>query len=499
LLEEPAVVAIRRIALSLTEHTRECWRVLVAVDAVDRGPDGEGAEALHDFRVALRALRSWLRAHDDVLRLSAKVRGRLRRAARATNGSRDAEVLAELLAGLPSLSRAGVGASRWWQEQLIERAQDPGAVNDVRHDIERALMALEHQLRIVRWSQPVDAPWSFAPLASDLAGRVRDHRDSLVEAIARIDYTDREVTVHAARIAAKRVRYLLDPVKAGIPEVRAALKVLKALQDDFGELHDLHVARHELDRGVVERAAQEATERTREVLEAAEEGRPLRRQLSKLSGFASVAAAVRDEEQARFKAISSRWLRGDAADLRAAIDRAIRALARRGGRDTELEHKYLLSAPPTFPDDCIVKTVSIEQGYLPGERITERLRREHHADGTTKLSRTIKAGHGLVRTEIEEGITPELFDMLWPATASRRIRKQRTKVATGTHLVEVDVFLDRTLILAEIEVDRADDPIELPQWLLDVLVAEVTDDPSYANATLACAEPCTARQTAESA
>ena len=499
LLDEPAVVAVRRIALALTERTQECWAALLAVDPDERGPEGEGAEALHDFRVALRALRSWLRAHQDVLRISPKVRRQLRRAAQATNGSRDAEVLAELLAGLQGMSRAGVAASRWWQEQLAERARDPEAVEAVRPDIERALAGLERQLGEVRWSQPVDAPWLFAPLATDLAGRIRDHRDWMVDAIERIDYADREVTVHEARIAAKRVRYLLDPVKSGVPEVRAALKLLKALQDDFGELHDFHVARHELDGGVVERAAHEATERTREVLEAAEEGRTPRRQMSKLGGFASVAAAVRDEEQARFKAIVDRWLRYDAADLRAAIDRAIRALARRGGLDVELEHKYLLSAPPTIPDDCVVKVVMIEQGYLPGDRITERLRRERHADGTTKLSRTIKSGQGLVRIEIEEGIAPELFETLWPATAPRRIRKERTKVGTGKQVVEVDVFLDRALVLAEIEVDRADDPVELPQWLLDVLVAEVTDDPSYANAALACPDPVTAWREAEPA
>jgi CYTH domain-containing protein len=47
------------------------------------------------------------------------------------------------------------------------------------------------------------------------------------------------------------------------------------------------------------------------------------------------------------------------------------------------------------------------------------------------------------------------------------------------------VFLDRTLVLAELEVEQVDEVVDLPQWLLDVLVAEVTDDPSYSNARLA--------------
>ena len=93
LLDEPAVVAIRRIALVQTERVRAAWLSLAVADPKDRDPDGAAAEALHEFRVALRSLRSWLRAHDDALQVPKKVRRRLRSAAWATNASRDAEVL----------------------------------------------------------------------------------------------------------------------------------------------------------------------------------------------------------------------------------------------------------------------------------------------------------------------------------------------------------------------------------------------------------------------
>jgi CHAD domain-containing protein/CYTH domain-containing protein len=485
LLDEPAVVAVRRIARAQAERVRAAWRELAAADPTERHPDGAAGEALHEFRVALRSLRSWLRAHDDMLRVPKKARRRLRRAAQATNASRDAEVLAALLAGLPGMTRAGVASSRWWQERLGERARDSDVVDRVRHDIGRGLDALEQQLAVVRWKQPVDSPWSFASLAADLAVRLRTHRNALAAAVDEIDYARREVTIHTARIAAKRVRYLLDPVKSGVPEARPALKLLKSLQDDFGELHDLHVARNELDSGVIERAAHEANERSREILDAAGEGRVPRRFASKLGGFSSVAAAVREEEHARFKAIEVRWLQDSAATLFAAIDAATATLARRGGSDTEIEHKYLLGSEPRIPDGCVEDVIEIEQGYLPGERITERLRRESHADGTIRLVRTLKTGRGLVRTEIEEDVSPELFDALWPLTAGRRVRKRRTRVSIGMNMLEIDVFLDRTLVLAEVEVQRIDDAVDLPQWMLEVLVAEVTDDESYSNAKLA--------------
>jgi len=484
LLDEPAVVAIRRIALVQTERVRVAWRSLAVADPEDRDPEGAAGEALHEFRVALRSLRSWLQAYNDALQIPTKVRRRLRGAARATNASRDAEVLAALLAGLPGLTRAGVVSSRWWQERLNERARDPDVVKRVGQDIGPGLDALEHLLAVVRWKQPVDAPWYFAPLATDLAARLRSQRDALATAVEAIDYPNREETCHAARIAAKRVRYLLDPVKHGVPEARPALKLLKSLQDDFGTLHDLHVARNELDSGVIERAAFEATERSREILDAAGEGRVPRRFASKLAGFAAVAAAVREEEHVRYKAIETRWLRDSAVTLLAAVDGAIRALAVRGGRGTEIEHKYLLSAEPTIPDECVRDVIEIEQGYLPG-RFTERLRRQRHANGTTRLIRTLKIGRGLVRSEIETDVSPNVFDAVWPMTAARRVRKRRTTVSTGTRLLEIDVFLDRTLVLAEVEVEQVDDAVDLPTWILDVLVAEVTDDPAYSNAHLA--------------
>jgi CYTH domain-containing protein/CHAD domain-containing protein len=485
LLDERAVLAIRRVARGQADRVAQAWRLLAAAHPGDRNADGDAAEVLHDFRVALRTLRSWLRAHQDALGTPRKVRRRLQRAAHATNTSRDSEVLAALLAGLQGLTRAGTVSARWWQQQLEQRAADPNVVERLQHDIERGLAGLDRHLAVVRWEQSVDEPWDFPSFAQDLASRVHRHRDELAAAFAEIQYSEREKTVHAARIAAKRVRYLLEPVKRGVAEAPAAIKLLKQLQDDFGELHDLHVARSELDAGVVGRAAYEASERSREILDAATEARKPRRFASRLGGFASIASALREEEQAKFKAIDARWLDDGASALFKAIDDAITALRRRARVDTEIERKYLLASEPPIPSECVSDVIEIEQGYLPGERIMERLRRERHADGSVALVRTLKSGSGLVRLEVEEELPRELFDAWWPSTVARRIRKRRTKAEYCTKTFEVDVFLDRELVLAEIELEDADEAVELPPWLLDVLVADVTDDKSYSNANLA--------------
>ena len=60
---------------------------------------------------------------------------------------------------------------------------------------------------------------------------------------------------------------------------------------------------------------------------------------------------------------------------------------------------------------------------------------------------------------------------------------------------EVDDFLDRDLVLAEVELPSDAAPA-LPEWLAPAVVREVTGDPRYVDATLALARSCRLRGTA---
>ncbi len=127
----------------------------------------------------------------------------------------------------------------------------------------------------------------------------------------------------------------------------------------------------------------------------------------------------------------------------------------------------------------------IVQGYLPGTRLIERLRRVRTGD-TERFYRTVKSGTGMVRTEIEEECTREVFEALWPLTEGRRVAKRRHVVAEGSLHWEIDEFTDRELVLAEIELPSADITAEFPAWLLSVVERDVTGDGAYVNSTLAC-------------
>lgn len=192
--------------------------------------NGEADSALHDFRVALRRLRSTLRAYAPWLGRAAekKLRRRLAVLSDKTNRGRDAEVqMAWVRASMESLP----DASRETAETIVrflgrERRIDP---QRLQAKLEPIASKLRHRL------ENLDArDGAFAPVLRVLARR---HADELLLELDRIEGTDDRDAVHAARIATKRLRYLVEPMS---PD-SASSETLAGLQDVLGELHDAHV------------------------------------------------------------------------------------------------------------------------------------------------------------------------------------------------------------------------------------------------------------------
>jgi CYTH domain-containing protein len=146
----------------------------------------------------------------------------------------------------------------------------------------------------------------------------------------------------------------------------------------------------------------------------------------------------------------------------------------------ERERKFLVEA---VPDDLVTTaTVQLRQGYLAADRGRSVRVRDAGSRGCTL---TVKAGHGVERTELEWPITRQEFEAAWPHTGLQRIAKTRHMIPFGEHLIELDVFdgaLDG-LVVAEVEFDSmsASDDFEPPAWF----GREVTDDGRYTNASLA--------------
>jgi CYTH domain-containing protein len=185
-----------------------------------------------------------------------------------------------------------------------------------------------------------------------------------------------------------------------------------------------------------------------------------------------------------YAAIERDWLNDAGASFFEKVLVHAAEVARSAARGIEIERKFLLKRVPETALGA--PSVEIEQGYLPGEALVERVRRVRSSDGAERWFRTVKLGSGIERLELEEEADADLGRSMWQLTNGRRLRKRRYSIPGTDNLVwEVDEFLDRPLVLAEIELETPETDVELPPWLRAVMDREVTDDPEYTNARLA--------------
>ena len=72
------------------------------------------------------------------------------------------------------------------------------------------------------------------------------------------------------------------------------------------------------------------------------------------------------------------------------------------GPGSEIERAYLRTRMPRLPSGAV--RMGIAQGWLPGERLQERVRRIRRIrrDGRATCVRTVTPGRGTTRTEVEE-------------------------------------------------------------------------------------------------
>jgi CYTH domain-containing protein/CHAD domain-containing protein len=475
----PAEAGARLVALRLLDDARA---------ACARLADPDDAEAIHDLRVALRRLRSTLAAYrswlePDTTRDALAEAGRL---AGQAGAAREAEVeLAWLRAQTDALRPAARGWVAIQIEALESRARDArqeaSAELPARFaEFERALRAALETYRVRVASEGSSREPGFAAAAgSALQATARE----LEQSLERVSGPDDVAIEHEARLVAKRLRYLLEPVRrigSDGPELLAALRTLQNL---IGERHDRLLLSAQL-RGLLERAAL-SNARARADAVAARDLRTERRLRARTAEHVALLLLQRAQEQsdALFAELAANWLGAKSAAFFARVSDFADALRQLDAANVEIERKYLLRALPDRVQGA--EAIEIEQGYLPGSGPRERLRRSVGARGT-RYTRTVKLGTGVVRAEFEEQLGQLEFERLWPGCADARLRKRRYRVPDGAIVWEIDEFLDRPLVLAEVELPTADFAVEIPDWLAPYLVREVTDESAFSNLRLAC-------------
>ncbi len=470
--------AARRIALGFLEEARL---------ATLRLDDPGGPEALHDFRVAVRRLRSTLRAWRE--ELGACVRKRHRKALReiqaATGAGRDAEVAVEWLAGQRVHLRGRQRQGHTWLTERLEQRHARAietARGKVRKDFDRIHDKLRARLEVMRIELHVLEPEPGGTFAKAITRTVRQYANDLIRLLEELGSPDDEREAHAARIASKRLRYLVEPLRQHAEGASGIVRKCKRLQDTLGDLRDAHILRSELVASAEVAEADHA--RRLHVLAREADGERLRRESRRTvrPGLLELTRRVQRRVETLYAQLQSEWIEGGVHVLGDDVERFAARLGRADRPGVETERTYLLSRFPEIPEP--VEVVEIDQGWLPGECLREQIRCVR-SDDAVHYYRTIKFGRGVERTEIEEAANEEVFDRMWLLTKDCRIRRRRHWVPDGNLIWKVDEFLDRDLSLAEIELDDAAQQPTLPGWLAPHVVREVTDDPDYQNYELA--------------
>ncbi|WP_035987773.1 CYTH domain-containing protein [Leptolyngbya sp. KIOST-1] len=123
----------------------------------------------------------------------------------------------------------------------------------------------------------------------------------------------------------------------------------------------------------------------------------------------------------------------------------------------------------------------MRQGYIPTQDArTVRVRRAGDRAYLTLKGPAV----GLVRPEFEYPIPVEDAESILATLCTPPlVEKTRYRLPLGAVVWEIDEFWgdNQGLIVAEVELNSPDQPVDLPEWI----GAEVTADPRYQNSNLA--------------
>ena len=236
LLAEPARLAARTLGrVHLLKVLEEFARIVTDDDP----------EAVHDFRVALRRLRSWLQAFRPLLEDSV-TRGseqKLRRLSRVAGEARDLQVQ---VAALRELAATGTGTTALAKE--AERIARRLARDEVRarkklirstvDDLPATGAKLATQLQHAELTAGSTNAGAEPTMAAAVALLLAERLDQMETSLSRLKRPGQRVLAHQARIATKRLRYLLEAFGSSSRLAATAVLRLTKVQDEFGRLHD---------------------------------------------------------------------------------------------------------------------------------------------------------------------------------------------------------------------------------------------------------------------
>jgi CHAD domain-containing protein len=301
------------------------------LDDARRAAPGLGArpdpDALHDFRVALRRLRGLLRAYRAPLgpRVPKRLRRRLNAVADSTGAGRDADVMLTWIGiQMKGLTRSERVGARWLAERIrARRDNDP--------DARRLPTRFERLDRRLRKRLATDPRTTETPVGPSFAGTtarlVTDAAVALTEALREIRAPDDMKAAHDARLAGKRLRYLLEPVSEAAAGAPALIERLRSLQEVLGEFNECQVMMDEVGEAVESLGA--AGARAAHDLQVEGKPRPRLKRGREDSGLLALAKRARARRDDLFFQLQPQWLGEHAAEVIPLVREGVATLAAR--------------------------------------------------------------------------------------------------------------------------------------------------------------------------
>lgn len=321
-LRQPVTTATEDLATGLLRK---------AAKANQRLQASADPEALHDFRVTVRRLRTYLEAYGPVFGngQAERLQRKLASFIDATNANRDHEVHFAIVEGqlarrsLPKLQREGFQIVR--EELSYEGEPAPPESLDA---VIGQFTKLEQKLQKRRWNptgaRPArDVPRAHHSFAAATRDIVWELAESLRAQLVAIQGVDDQRPAHRARLTVKRLRYVVEPLQSATPAAKPVVEELKLMQDEFGGLRDLQNLEKRIARITRERARQWCIHLidlavTADRLSALTKEAP---EVRECYALAAALQAVRKQEHRTFARVHRRWVAGAAGGLFRRLER----------------------------------------------------------------------------------------------------------------------------------------------------------------------------------
>ena len=320
-LQQPVEVVCREHAVALLGDCSS---------EVGRLGSAEDTEALHDFRVSVRRLRTYLEEYQPYLpkATAGKARRQLGDLISVTNHGRDDQVHSRWLdsqlarKNLPLVMRQGFARVADGLESVpFDSATDELAAlkADYLRIEEKLAQRLTEPLRTIKLTEDGDS-LSFSSATGQI---VRDLVGTLRARLTAIESLNQEKRIHRTRLAAKRMRYVLEPVRTLVIGGRTVIRQLKGLQDVLGDIRDLQI----LERRVRSTLKRNTAAWSREVIAAATTESTLSAvfrkggQTDELRGLAAALFGVRKAETRLFTRFQRQWLGSNSEPFMLQVDK----------------------------------------------------------------------------------------------------------------------------------------------------------------------------------